>query len=474
MLKARRIKSRKKTEQPHHNKRTDEHAPGSSQSTLTWFWPLFSIISHYNKRWPRLLLVYFLAEEDTFEVKKHIQRMASATCASPAVRLVYVRQQHEAAANVRYLPACTWVSRCSDEIGCCADDSKICSASHVETVSLPFFVSPSSSSCGLVRHNSRRRRRSPKKANRDRDKNPFFSPCPVLSSAAPGTRSDPDRSPLYSSFPFLFVLLVFHQSHSWQILELPKVNAGLRSPFFSFYCSDSLPVSPSRLGLVIYPTTVIVGADRDGNGDQEDGDETDFRESHGLRMRRTEQRLDAQDGAWTARVRAPSIISESNESPGWGRREEKNDRAASSSPAEWKVVVARRRKTRRPLWRKKTPTQDLQLHQVRHYMYIYIYNNIHPSVTGSFHPSLSFAVLNARGSPNPYFLFMLLWLLSIKYSHFLFTCNSEKVPLSVRLHVQSKWVVRLPVRRKRLEKAAEMQSTETRPGNLFTTRHEKV
>ena len=303
----------------------------------------FSIISHYNKRWPRLLLVYSLAEEDTFEVKKHIQRMASATCASPAVRLVYVRQQHEAAANVRYLPACTWVSRCSDEIGCCADDSKICSASHVETVSLPFFVSPSSSSCGLVRHNSRRRRRSPKKANRDRDKNPFFSPCPVLSSAAPGTRSDPDRSPLYSSFPFLFVLLVFHQSHSWQILELPKVNAGLRSPFFSFYCSDSLPVSPSRLGLVIYPTTVIVGADRDGNGDQEDGDETDFRESHGLRMRRTEQRLNAQDGAWTARVRAPSIISESNESPGWGRREEKNDRAASSSPADWKVVVARRR-----------------------------------------------------------------------------------------------------------------------------------
>ena len=94
--------------------------------------------------------------------------MASATCASPAVRLVYVRQQHEAAANVRYLPACTWVYRCSDEIGCCADDSKICSASHVETVSLPFFVNPSSSSGGLVRHNSRRRRLSQESKQRQR------------------------------------------------------------------------------------------------------------------------------------------------------------------------------------------------------------------------------------------------------------------------------------------------------------------
>ena len=100
------------------------------------------IISHYNKQWPRLFLVYSLAEEDTFEVKKHIQRMANAACALPAIRLVYVRQQHEAAANVRYLPACTWLHRCSDEIGCCADDSKTCSASNVETVSLPFFVSP--------------------------------------------------------------------------------------------------------------------------------------------------------------------------------------------------------------------------------------------------------------------------------------------------------------------------------------------
>jgi hypothetical protein len=76
------------------------------------------------------------------EVKKHIQRMASAGCSTPALRLIYVRQQHEAAPNVRYLPACTWLHRCSDETGCCTDDSKICSASHIESVSLPFFVSP--------------------------------------------------------------------------------------------------------------------------------------------------------------------------------------------------------------------------------------------------------------------------------------------------------------------------------------------
>ncbi|XP_057366569.1 uncharacterized protein LOC130687418 isoform X2 [Daphnia carinata] len=79
-------------------------------------------------------------KEEAVEVKKHIQRMANATCSSPAARLVYVRQQHEAAPNVRYLPACTWLHRCSDEIGCCTDDSKTCSASHIESVSLPFFV----------------------------------------------------------------------------------------------------------------------------------------------------------------------------------------------------------------------------------------------------------------------------------------------------------------------------------------------
>lgn len=76
------------------------------------------------------------------EVKKHIQRMSNAGCSTPALRLVYVRQQHETSPNVRYLPACTWLHRCSDEIGCCTDDSKTCSASHIESVSLPFFVSP--------------------------------------------------------------------------------------------------------------------------------------------------------------------------------------------------------------------------------------------------------------------------------------------------------------------------------------------
>ncbi|KAI9557743.1 hypothetical protein GHT06_017572 [Daphnia sinensis] len=79
-------------------------------------------------------------KEEAVEVKKHIQRMANASCSTPALRLVYVRQQHEAPPNVRYLPACTWLHRCSDEIGCCTDDSKTCSASHIESVSLPFFV----------------------------------------------------------------------------------------------------------------------------------------------------------------------------------------------------------------------------------------------------------------------------------------------------------------------------------------------
>ncbi|KAK4016356.1 hypothetical protein OUZ56_031310 [Daphnia magna] len=79
-------------------------------------------------------------KEEAVEVKKHIQRMVNASCSTPALRLVYVRQQHEAAPNIRYLPACTWLHRCSDEIGCCTDDSKTCSASHIESVSLPFFV----------------------------------------------------------------------------------------------------------------------------------------------------------------------------------------------------------------------------------------------------------------------------------------------------------------------------------------------
>ena len=68
--------------------------------------------------------------------------MSNAGCSTPSLRLVYVRQQHEASPNVRYLPACTWLHRCSDEIGCCTDDSKTCSASHIESVSLPFFVRP--------------------------------------------------------------------------------------------------------------------------------------------------------------------------------------------------------------------------------------------------------------------------------------------------------------------------------------------
>ena len=44
-----------------------------------------------------------------------------------------------------------------------------------------------------------------------------------------------------------------------------------------------------------FSSTVVrlLDADRDGDGDQEDGDETYIREPHGLRMRRTEQRPDA-------------------------------------------------------------------------------------------------------------------------------------------------------------------------------------
>jgi len=46
--------------------------------------------------------------------------------------------------NVRYLPECTWLHRCSDDTGCCPDESQTCSPANIQSVSLPFFVSPSS------------------------------------------------------------------------------------------------------------------------------------------------------------------------------------------------------------------------------------------------------------------------------------------------------------------------------------------
>lgn len=67
--------------------------------------------------------------------------MAGAACSRPAPRLVYVKDEYQTMANVRYLPGCTWLHRCSDDVGCCPDESKTCSPSHIETVSLPFFVS---------------------------------------------------------------------------------------------------------------------------------------------------------------------------------------------------------------------------------------------------------------------------------------------------------------------------------------------
>ena len=67
--------------------------------------------------------------------------MAGAACSRPAPRLVYVKDEYQTMANVRYLPGCTWLHRCSDDVGCCQDESKTCSPSHIETVSLPFFVS---------------------------------------------------------------------------------------------------------------------------------------------------------------------------------------------------------------------------------------------------------------------------------------------------------------------------------------------
>lgn len=76
-------------------------------------------------------------------MKKHIQTMMGATCSRPAARLVYVRDEYQTMANVRYLPGCTWLHRCSDDVGCCPDESKTCSPSHIESVSLPFFVSTS-------------------------------------------------------------------------------------------------------------------------------------------------------------------------------------------------------------------------------------------------------------------------------------------------------------------------------------------
>ena len=181
--------------------------------------------------------------------------MANAACALPAIRLVYVRQQHEAAANVRYLPACTWLHRCSDEIGCCADDSKTCSASNVETVSLPFFVSPLGYHLAdLFRHRVNGvslviiHGGGPQKTKqRQGEIRIHFSPsCPVLSTAVALDMDEirPDRNPLCSSFPFFS----FPSAPQSQLANIGtrKVNAGLRLSFF-FYCSDSLPVSPPRL-----------------------------------------------------------------------------------------------------------------------------------------------------------------------------------------------------------------------------------
>ncbi|XP_046645012.1 uncharacterized protein LOC124334507 isoform X1 [Daphnia pulicaria] len=126
-LKARKIKSRKVKTVMQQQKEEEEEQQLNNQGHY-----------QYNKKTDNIFRDE--TEEEAVEVKKHIQRMASAGCSTPALRLIYVRQQHEAAPNVRYLPACTWLHRCSDETGCCTDDSKICSASHIESVSLPFFV----------------------------------------------------------------------------------------------------------------------------------------------------------------------------------------------------------------------------------------------------------------------------------------------------------------------------------------------
>lgn len=147
-LKARKIKKskiktalmqQKEAEEDGHNyKKADAHLRDESQLDVR------RGIREVSLSFFKCFFRWNLAEEEAVEVKKHIQRMVNASCSTPALRLVYVRQQHEAAPNVRYLPACTWLHRCSDEIGCCTDDSKTCSASHIESVSLPFFVSSKS------------------------------------------------------------------------------------------------------------------------------------------------------------------------------------------------------------------------------------------------------------------------------------------------------------------------------------------
>ena len=86
-----------------------------------------------------LTLFSTLAEEsEAIEAKKHIQRMhqSGAWCSQPSARLVYLRHHQ----NVRYLPECTWLHRCSDDTGCCTDESQTCSPANIESISLPFFA----------------------------------------------------------------------------------------------------------------------------------------------------------------------------------------------------------------------------------------------------------------------------------------------------------------------------------------------
>lgn len=158
-LKARKIKSRKiktavmqlkEEDDGHHYKKAETHLRDESQYDVR---PSLIIGTYLLFDENDVFIIENLVEEEAVEVKKHIQRMVNASCSIPAARLVYVRQQHEASPNVRYLPACTWLHRCSDEVGCCTDDSKTCSASHIESVSLPFFVSSFSLYPFVVPHN---------------------------------------------------------------------------------------------------------------------------------------------------------------------------------------------------------------------------------------------------------------------------------------------------------------------------------
>jgi hypothetical protein len=82
-------------------------------------------------------------KEAATEARKHLRKMLkpNVKCGQPSARLTDVRQYHRDKSDLIFFPRCTWLHRCSDEIGCCFDAAKTCSPLRTEIVSLYFYVS---------------------------------------------------------------------------------------------------------------------------------------------------------------------------------------------------------------------------------------------------------------------------------------------------------------------------------------------